>query len=122
MRDTYSSLTKRVVAPSVWVSFALLVFPVALSTIDSRLWSPLALPGYVLFVLMTAIGNVLPKVRNLGFRLYWLPFIVVCYGISLAIGTGYDAVRQRYYRTRVDQYIGGVKGERKARDCSILLV
>ncbi len=102
MTDSDNTLRKRVGAPSVWVSFALLVFPLALSTIDSRLWSPLALPGYVLFVLMTTIGNILPKVRNFGFRLYWVPFIVVCYGISLAIGTGCGAVRRRYYRTRVD--------------------
>lgn len=89
--------------PSVWVSFALLVFPLALSNIDSRLFSPLALPGYVLFVLMTTVGNVLPKVRNFGFRLYWVPFIIVCYGISLTIGAGYNAVRRQYYRTIVDQ-------------------
>lgn len=84
-----------VVAPSVWMSFALLVFPLAISEIDSRLFSPLAVPGYVLFVLMTIVGNVLPKVRNVGFRLYWVPFIVVCYGISLAVGTGYYSVRRK---------------------------
>ena len=85
-----------VVAPIVWVSFALLVFPLAISKIDSRLFSPLAVPGYILFVLMTIVGNVLPRVRNFGFRLYWLPFIVVCYGISVAVGAGYYAVRRRY--------------------------
>lgn len=90
------SLRKLVIAPVVWVSFALLVLPLALSNIDSRLFSPLALPGYVLFVCMTVIGNVFPKVRNFGFRLYWVPFIVVCYGVSLALGTGYYAVRRRY--------------------------
>lgn len=102
MTDGHISLKKLVIAPVVWASFALLVFPLALSNIDSRLWSPLALPGYVLFVLMTTIGNVLPKVRNFGFRLYWLPFVVICYGISLAAGAGYYAVR-RYYRTPIDQ-------------------
>ncbi len=88
-------LRKLVLAPIVWVSFALLVFPLAISKIDSRLFSPLAVPGYVLFVLMTIVGDVLPRVRNFGFRLYWAPFIVVCYGISLVVGAGYYTVRRR---------------------------
>ncbi|KYH23909.1 hypothetical protein HAPAU_39880 [Halalkalicoccus paucihalophilus] len=90
------TLRKIIIAPAVWVSFALLVFPLALSDIDSRLFSPLALPGYVLFVCMTVIGDILPKVRNFGFRLYWVPFIVVCYGVSLALGAGYYALCRRY--------------------------
>lgn len=89
-------LKKLVIAPVVWVSFALLVFPLALSNIDSRLFTPLAVPGYILFVLMTIIGNALPRVRNFGFRLYWAPFVVVCYGISVTVGVGYYAVRRRY--------------------------
>lgn len=89
-------LRKLVLAPIVWASFALLVFPLAISKIDSRLFSPLAVPGYILFVLMTVVGNILPKVRNFGFRLYWVPFVVVCYGISLAVGAGYYTVHRRY--------------------------
>lgn len=96
MTGDHISLKELVIAPVVWVCFALLAFPLALSTIDSRLFSPLALPGYVLFVCMTVVGDTLPKVRNFGFRLYWFPFLVVCYGISLVIGTGYCAVRRRY--------------------------
>ena len=91
----HSPLRTLVVAPIVWVSFALLVFPLAISKIDSRLFSPLAVPGYVLFVLMTIVGNVLPKVRNFGFRLYWVPFVI---GISLAVGAGYYAGRRQYSR------------------------
>lgn len=83
------------VGPIVRLSFALLVFPFAVSVIDSRLSSPLAVPGYVLFVLMTVVGNVLPVSRRFGFRLYWVPFVVVCYGISVAVGTGYYAVRRQ---------------------------
>lgn len=83
-------------APIVWVSFALLVFPLAISKIDSRLFSPLAVPGYVLFVLMTIVGNVLPWVRNFGFRLYWAPFVVICYGISIAVGISYYTLRQQF--------------------------
>ena len=95
MTGRYIPLRTLVVAPIVWVSFALLVFPLAISKIDSRLFSPLAVPGYILFVLMTTVGNILPKIRNFGFRLYWVPFIVVCYGISLAVGAGYYAVCRR---------------------------
>ncbi|WP_336364907.1 hypothetical protein [Halalkalicoccus salilacus] len=96
MASRHIPLRKLVVAPIVWVSFALLVFPLAISKIDTRLFSPLAVPGYILFVLMTIIGNILPKIRNFGFRLYWVPFVVVCYGISLAVGAGYYAVCRRY--------------------------
>lgn len=89
-------LRNLVSAPIVWVSFALLVFPLAISKIDSRLFSPLAVPGYVLFVLMTIVGNVLPWVRNFSFRLYWVPFVVICYGISVTVGIGYYTFRQQF--------------------------
>lgn len=95
MTDSRPPLRTLICAPIVWVSFALLVFPLAISKIDSRLFSPLAVPGYVLFTLMTIVGNVLPWVRNFGFRLYWLPFTVVCYAISIAIGMGYYPLRQQ---------------------------
>lgn len=85
-----------VAGPVVWICFALLVFPLALGTIDARLMTPLALPGYAMFVLMTVVGDVLPVVRNYGFRLYWLPFLLVCYGISVALATGYYALRRRH--------------------------
>lgn len=81
------------VGPAVCVAFALLVFPFAAATIDVRLWTPLALPGYTIFVLMTVVGDVLPLVRNFGFRLYWLPFVFVCYGLSVAMAVGYRSLR-----------------------------
>lgn len=90
------SLRELLIAPIVWVNFALLVFPLAISVIDSRLFSSLAVPGYILFVLMTVAGNILPKIRNFGFRLYWIPFLVVCYGISIAVGASYYAARRQY--------------------------
>lgn len=85
-----------VAGPVVWSVFALLVFPLALGVIDARLMTPLALPGYTLFVLMTVVGDVLPVVRNFGFRLYWLPFLLVCYGIAVAVAMGYYLLRRRY--------------------------
>lgn len=95
MTGSRPPLRSLVFAPSVWVSFALLVFPLAISKIDSRLFSPLAVPGYVLFTLITIVGNVLPWARNFSFRLYWAPFVVICYGISIAVGMGYYTVRQQ---------------------------
>jgi hypothetical protein len=80
--------------PVVCASFALLVFPFAVGVVDARLWTPLALPGYVLFVLMTVVGDVLPVVRSFGFRLYWVPFLLVCYGVSIAVAVGYAAIRR----------------------------
>ncbi len=92
MTRTPIPLRELAITPVVRVCFALLVFPFAISAIDSRLFSPLAVPGYVLFVIMTVVGNVLPWVRNFGFRLYWIPFIVVCYGFSLTVGISYYAI------------------------------
>jgi hypothetical protein len=82
--------------PAVWISFALLVFPLATSVVDGRLWTPIAFPGYTIFVLITVIGDVLPVVRNFGFRLYWVPFVSICYGISVVIATGYYTIRKQY--------------------------
>jgi hypothetical protein len=97
MKGEYTA-SELVAGPVVWISFALLVFPLALGTIDTRLMTPLALPGYTIFVLMTVVGDVLPVIRNYGFRLYWLPFLLVCYGISVVIATGYYVLRRRYAR------------------------
>lgn len=92
---TSISLRDLAVAPIVHLNFALLVFPFACSVIDSRLFTPLAIPGYVLFVLMTIVGNIHPLTRRFGFRLYWVPFVVICYGLSLMIGAGYYLFWQR---------------------------
>lgn len=81
------------IGPAVCVAFALLVFPFAITVLDARLWTPLALPGYTIFVLMTVVGDVLPLVRNFGFRLYWLPFVFVCYVLSVAVAVGYRSLR-----------------------------
>lgn len=89
------SLRELTVAPIVHLSFALLVFPFAGSVLDSRLSTPLAIPGYVVFVLMTVVGNIHPLTRRFGFRLYWVPFVTVCYGLSLVVGAGYYLIRQR---------------------------
>lgn len=94
MRRERASIGDLLLGPAVCVSFALLVFPFAVSVVDVRLWTPLALPGYVLFVLMTVVGDLLPVVRSFGFRLYWVPFLFVCYGISVAVAVGYAAIRR----------------------------
>jgi hypothetical protein len=87
-------VSELLVGPVVCVSFTLLVFPFAVSVVDARLWTPIALPGYTMFVLMTVVGDVLPVIRSFGFRLYWLPFLLVCYALSVAVAVGYHAIRR----------------------------
>lgn len=82
--------------PVVWITFAVLVIPFAVGVVDTRFMTPLAFPGYTLFVLMTVVGDVLPVIRNFGFRLYWIPFLVVCYVLSVVGATVYYVVRRRY--------------------------
>ncbi|XVH33540.1 hypothetical protein ACNS7O_17980 (plasmid) [Haloferacaceae archaeon DSL9] len=67
--------------------FGLLTIPLALGAIDARLMTPLALPGYLLKMVMTIIGSYLAP--QYAFWLYWIPFFAVSYGIAVIVGAGY---------------------------------
>ncbi|ELY57443.1 hypothetical protein [Natronolimnohabitans innermongolicus] len=82
------SLRRAATGPATAATFALLVVPFALGWYDAALFSPLALPGYLLFGIGTAIGNaVAPRFE---FWLYWAPFLAGSYGVSVIVGYGYE--------------------------------
>lgn len=77
---------------SVLVVFTLLVGPVVVGAIDTDLMTPLALPGYVALSLISSIGNAL--FRNLALWVFWAPFLLGSYAVSVVIGGLYRTVRQ----------------------------
>lgn len=78
------------VGRAVWVVFGLLVGPLLAGLIDGRLWTPLALPGYLLMLAITYVASVLvPQYR---FWVFWPPFVLASYGISVVVGGAYYAL------------------------------
>jgi hypothetical protein len=77
--------------PATAAVFALLVVPLVLGTVDGRLWTPLAAPGYLLMMVMTIVGSVVAP--QYEFWLYWPPFVLLCYGLAVGAGAGYYRVR-----------------------------
>ena len=82
------SIRRVLVGPATLVTYALLVVPFALGAFKTALMTPLALPGYLIFVIGTAIGNAIAP--RFALWVYWVPFLVGCYGISLVAGYGYE--------------------------------
>ena len=77
--------------PATAAVFGLLVLPVIAGTVDGRLWTPLAAPGYFLMMFMTIAGSVVAQ--NYEFWVYWPPFVVVSYVIAVAVATVYYGLR-----------------------------
>lgn len=83
---------RRVLAgPATVASYALLVVPLALGWLKTAWMTPLALPGYLVFVIGTAIGNAITA--RFEFWTYWLPFTLCCYGVSVVVGYAYELRR-----------------------------
>lgn len=81
-----------VAGPGVVCLFSLLTVPPVLGTLDARLHSPLAVPGYALFVALTVVGE--RVVPQFVFRLYWPPFLLCSYGVAVAgAGVGRACLR-----------------------------
>lgn len=98
-----AALRRALTAPVTIATYLLLVAPLAIGWLKTSLLSPLALPGYLLFAIGTAIGNaVFPW---LDFRVYWVPFLVGCYGVAAAVGYGYELLRDRAPTESDDEYI-----------------
>lgn len=68
--------------------YALLVVPLAVG----QFWrmTPLALPGYVIMTAGTVIGRAL--VPNYEMWLYWVPFLLSCYGLAVLAGAALRAL------------------------------
>ncbi|SEP84887.1 hypothetical protein [Natrinema salaciae] len=74
-------------------AYGVLVVPFALGWFETSLMTPLALPGYLLYVIGTAIGNAIAPAYKLW--VYWLPFLAGSYGLAVAVGYGYAVWRDR---------------------------
>ncbi len=77
---------------SVIAVFVLLVGPLVIGVIDNDFMTPLALPGYVALSVGSSIGNHL--FPNLALWVFWAPFLVGSYAVSVAIGGLYRLIRR----------------------------
>ncbi|SDK69824.1 hypothetical protein [Natronorubrum texcoconense] len=82
-----------VTSPATLATFALLVVPFGLGWLETRLFSPLALPGYLLYGVGTAIGNAVAPRFDLW--VYWVPFLGGSAGIAVIVGFGFEWWRER---------------------------
>ncbi|WP_440771251.1 hypothetical protein [Natronorubrum sp. DTA28] len=82
-----------VTSPATLATFTLLVVPFGLGWLETRLFSPLALPGYLLYGVGTAIGNAIAPRFDLW--VYWVPFLGGSGAIAVAIGFGFEWWRER---------------------------
>lgn len=87
----YRRLDLPLARPATAAVFGLLVLPVLAGTVDGRLWTPLAAPGYLLMMFMTIVGSVV--VPQYEFWVYWPPFVVASYVLAVAVAAVYYRVR-----------------------------
>jgi hypothetical protein len=78
--------------PVVLATFALLVCPLVAGAIDTRLLTPLALPGYLILTVGSSVGSML--FPALALWTFWVPFLLTSYALAVAVGAGYRALRQ----------------------------
>lgn len=82
------SLRQVLTAPATIATYLLLVVPLALGWLKTSLLSPLALPGYLIYTIGSAIGNLIAP--RLDLWVYWMPFLAGCYGIAVTVGYAYE--------------------------------
>lgn len=90
-RPAWADPRRALAGPVVLATFALLVGPVSLGAYDTSLMTPLALPGYLLLTVGSAVGSHL--FPNLGLWLFWIPFVLGSYALAVLVGAGYRALR-----------------------------
>ena len=78
------SLRRVLTAPATIATFLLLVVPLALGWLRTSLLSPLALPGYLIYTVGSAIGNLVAP--RLELWVYWIPFLAGSYSIAVTFG------------------------------------
>ncbi|WP_423745168.1 hypothetical protein V5735_03850 (plasmid) [Haladaptatus sp. SPP-AMP-3] len=79
---------------AVWGWYLLLVGPVALGAFDTRLMTPLALPGYLALTVGSAFGSYLFPTLELW--VFWVPLFVGAYVVSVVLAAAYRAVRETF--------------------------
>ncbi|UPM43825.1 hypothetical protein [Halocatena salina] len=89
---TVSDIRRIFAGRSVIVVFVLLVGPLVVGAIDNDFMTPLALPGYVALSLGSSIGNQL--FPNFALWVYWAPFLVGSYAVSVVVGGIHRHIRQ----------------------------
>jgi hypothetical protein len=87
------SVRQVLLSPATIATYLFLVVPLAVGWFRTSLLSPLALPGYLIYVVGTAIGNLFAP--RLAFWVYWIPFLVGCYGVAVVVGLGYELLCDR---------------------------
>lgn len=87
---TTASRRRLLAGPAVLLTTAVLVVPVVAGALDSTLMTPLALPGYLLLTVGSAVGNLL--FPNLALWVYWVPFAVASYVLAVGVGVGYRSL------------------------------
>lgn len=88
---TSAALRRVLAGPPVVATFLLLVVPLAVGALDTSLMTPLALPGYLVLTVGSAVGNLL--FPNFALWVYWAPFLLACYGLAVVVGAGYRRLR-----------------------------
>ena len=71
--------------------FALLTVPLTVGSLDGRLMTPLAYPGYLVLMVGSSVGSYL--VPNLAIWVFWAPFFLGSYAVAVVVGAGYRLLR-----------------------------
>jgi hypothetical protein len=75
---------------------SLFVLPVALGAVETSLVTPLALPGYLLLTLGSAVGSQL--LPSYALWLFWLPFVCGSYGLAVCLAGAWRLADARWRR------------------------
>jgi hypothetical protein len=76
---------------AVWGWYLLLVGPLVLGAFDTRMMTPLALPGYFALTIGSAFGSHLFPTLELW--VFWGPFLVGAYFVSVALAETFVAFK-----------------------------
>lgn len=87
---TLSDLRRVFAGRVVLAAFALLVGPVVVGALDNDLMTPLALPGYLVFMTGSSIGSYL--FPNFALWVFWAPFLAGGYVLAVMLGGTYRAL------------------------------
>lgn len=71
--------------------FTLLTVPLVVGSLDGRLLTPLAYPGYLALMVGSSVGSYL--FPNLAIWVFWAPFLLGSYAVAVVVGIGYRTVR-----------------------------